>query len=265
MSAPRSGAPGQPAAGQPGAGQPGAGQPGAGQAGAGQAADSPAVPRQAGPGAAGEGTATRHPAAVTMPEQRLAGRLESLGNRAWQVVLGAAILTVAVGIILVAWPAATLTVVAVLLGAGLVISGVYRFIEGVAAKDISGGTRAADIVIGLLAIFIGLYCLRHHDVSIFLLALLVGVFWMVHGFTDLAVAASAPPRTGRGWLVVAGLIGIAAGAIVLFWPGISLLILLWALGFWLIFYGLLLAGRAFHLRRLSRRAAAAVAPAPAPA
>jgi uncharacterized membrane protein HdeD (DUF308 family) len=223
------------------------------------------VPRQQGAGSSGEATGTSQRGLGTMPEQRLASRLESLGNRSWQAVLAVAILMVAVGVILVAWPRATLIIVAILLGAGLVIAGVYRFIEGIAAKDISGGTRAAYIVIGLLAIFIGLYCLRHRDVSVFLLALLVGMFWIVHGFTDIAVAASAPSGTGRGWLVVAGLVGIAAGSIVLFWPGISLLILLWALGFWLIFYGLVLAGRAFHLRRVSRRAAKAVSQAPAPA
>lgn len=196
-------------------------------------------------------------------ERMVASKLESFGRRSWQAVLPVAILLVAAGVILLAWPRATLIIVAILLGAGLVVSGVYRFIEGIAAGDIGGGTRAAYIVIGLLAIFVGLYCLRHRDVSIFLLALLVGVFWITHGFTDLAVAATAPPRTGRGFLVVSGIVGIAVGAIVLFWPAISLLILLTVLGIWLIFYGLVLAVMAFRVRRAARRAAAAVAPEPA--
>lgn len=191
------------------------------------------------------------------PERVVASRLESLGDRAWQTMLAAAVLLLAVGVILVAWPRATLIIVAILLGAGLVISGVYRFVEGIAAKHLTGGTRAAYILIGLLAIFIGLYCLRHRDVSVFLLALLVGIFWMVHGFTDLAVAASAPPHTGRGWMVLAGLVGIAAGAVVLFWPGISLQILLWVLGIWLIVYGVMLAVMAFRVRGAAGRAAKA--------
>ena len=184
----------------------------------------------------------------------MVSRLESLGDRAWQAMLTVAILLVAVGVLLVAWPAATLTIVAILLGAGLVIAGIYRFIDGIAASEMSGGTRAAYILIGLLAIFIGLYCLRHRDVSVFLLALLVGIFWIMHGFTDLAVAAAAPPRSGRGWVVLAGLFSIAAGAVVLFWPGISLLILLWVLGIWLIVYGVMLAVMAFGLHRATRKA-----------
>ena len=218
------------------------------------------IPRQQGPATAGEGTGHRGfgPGDGPVPPERiLAGRLESLGDRAWQAMLTVAVLLLAVGVLLVAWPAATLTIVAILLGAGLVIAGLYRFIDGIAAKNMSGGTRTASILIGLLALFIGLYCLRHHDVSIFLLALLVGIFWIMHGFTDLAVAATDPPRSGRGWLVVAGLFSIAAGAVVLFWPGISPLILLWVLGFWLIFYAVMLAVMAFGLRRTTKRTAKA--------
>jgi uncharacterized membrane protein HdeD (DUF308 family) len=229
-------------------------------------ADQPQVPRQQGP-VPGEGAPTGQAgAAAAAPERMGSSMLESLGRRSWHTVLAAAILMLAVGVILVAWPGATLIIVAVLLGAALVITGIYRFIGGIADKDISGGTRAAYIVIGLLAIFVGLYCLRHRDVSVFLLALLVGIFWIMHGFTDLAVAASSPPRTGRGWLVLSGIVGIGAGAVVLFWPGISLQIMLWVLGIWLIVYGVILAGLAFHLRRLTKSAAAMAAPpAPQPA
>jgi uncharacterized membrane protein HdeD (DUF308 family) len=54
---------------------------------------------------------------------------------------------------------------------------------------------------------------------------------------------------GRGLRVVAGLFSIAAGAIVLFWPGISLVLLLTVLGIWLIFYPVVLGALAFRLRR----------------
>jgi uncharacterized membrane protein HdeD (DUF308 family) len=189
-------------------------------------------------------------------ERDVVSTLEPLGRQAWLAVLTVAALTVAVGVLLLAWPKATLIVVAILLGAGLVISGLFRLIEGFTAKDASGGTRAAYVVIGLLAILVGLYCLRHHDVTIFLLALLVGAFWIVHGVTDLAVAATSGPAPGRGLRMVAGLIGVAAGIIVLFWPGISLVVLLTVLGIWLIFYGVVLAVLAFRLRHWFRAEAA---------
>jgi uncharacterized membrane protein HdeD (DUF308 family) len=182
-------------------------------------------------------------------EERVARTFEPLGSRAWQAVLTAALATLAVGVILLVWPKATLAIVAILLGAGLVISGLYRLVEGFTARDTSGGMRAAYVVIGLLAILVGLYCLRHRDVTVFLLALLVGAFWIVHGVADIAVAATSGPMPGRAFRLVAGLFSIAVGCIVLFWPAISLIVLLTVLGIWLIFYGLVLGGLAFGLKR----------------
>jgi uncharacterized membrane protein HdeD (DUF308 family) len=186
-------------------------------------------------------------------EERAAGTFEPLGSRAWLAVLTAAVATLAVGVILLAWPRATLVIVAILVGAGLVISGLYRLVEGFTARDTSGGMRAAYVVIGLLAILVGLYALRHHDVTIFLLALLVGAFWIVHGVADVAVAATSGPMPGRAFRLVAGLFGIAAGCIVLFWPAISLIVLLTVLGIWLIFYALVLGALAFGLKRSVKR------------
>jgi uncharacterized membrane protein HdeD (DUF308 family) len=187
-------------------------------------------------------------------EERVARTFEPLGSRAWLAVLTAAVATLAVGVILLVWPKATLVIVAILLGAALVISGLFRLVEGFTARETSGGMRAAYVMIGLLAILVGLYCLRHRDVTIFLLALLVGTFWIVHGVADVAVAATAGPFPGRTFRLIAGLFSIAAGAIVLFWPAISLIVLLTVLGIWLIFYALLLGALAFGLKRSVKKA-----------
>jgi len=227
-------------------GQPGGpGGPGStGSTGSTAQAERPGGP--GGPGGAGVAGRT--------VEERIVRPFEPLGSRAWLAVLTAALATLAVGIILLVWPKATLTIVAILLGAGLVISGLYRLVEGFTAQDTSGGMRAAYVVIGLLAILVGLYCLRHRDVTIFLLALLVGTFWIIHGVADVAVAATAGPFPGRVFRLVAGLFSIAAGCIVLFWPAISLIVLLTVLGIWLIFYGLVLGALAFGLKRSVKKA-----------
>jgi uncharacterized membrane protein HdeD (DUF308 family) len=218
------------------------------------------VPPQHGPVRQGAGPARQAGAGHPAVEERVEGRagrgeqLASLGSKAWLVALGAAVGCVVVGIMLLAWPSATLTIVAILLGVSLLVSGLLRLFDGFTASDESGGMRAAYIVIGLLAILVGLYCLRHRDVTVFLLALLVGAYWIIHGVADLAVAATSGPLPGRGLRVAGGLFSIAAGIVVLFWPGISLVLLLTILGAWLLFYGVVLAALAFRLRRELRYA-----------
>lgn len=224
-----------------------------------------AIPRQEAPGyGRGDqpeaGLPPRGTSITSAADQRPGGVLGLVGQ-AWPVVLLAALGMLAIGVILLVWPRATLTVVAILLGAALVIGGIFRLVEGFTARQASGAGRAGDVLIGIVAIVAGLFCLRNHDETIFLLAFLLGAFWIVHGIADLAVAATAGPVPGRGFRVVAGLFSIAAGTVVLFWPGISLVLLLTVLAAWFLFYGVVLLILASQLFRLGRRGPAAASSA----
>ncbi|HEY5355424.1 MAG TPA: DUF308 domain-containing protein [Streptosporangiaceae bacterium] len=176
--------------------------------------------------------------------------------QAWQVIMLVAVVTFAVGLILLVWPKATLIVVAALLGVALLVSGLFRLIHGFTAHDATGGMRAAYVIIGLLAILAGLYCLRHLDVTVVLLAFIVGVFWTLHGIVDLSVAATSGPGTGRGLRAVTGVLSLAAGLIVMFWPKISLSVLLWVMGIWLLAYGVMLGVMALSIRHAAKAALA---------
>ena len=170
----------------------------------------------------------------------------------WQVIMLVAVVTFAVGLILLVWPKATVIVVAALLGAALLVTGIFRLIHGFTAQDASGAMRAAYVIIGLLAALAGLYCLRHISVTVVLLAFIVGVFWTLHGIVDLSVAATSGPGTGRGLRAVTGALSLAAGLIVMFWPTISLTILLWVMGIWLLAYGVMLAVMALSMRHVAK-------------
>lgn len=176
--------------------------------------------------------------------------------QAWQVIMLVGVVTFALGLILLVWPKATLIVVAALLGAALLVSGIFRLIHGFTAHDATGGMRAAYVIIGLLAILAGLYCLRHISVTVVLLAFILGVFWTLHGIVDLSVAATSGPGTGRGLRAVTGVLSLAAGLIVMFWPTISLKVLLWVMGIWLLAYGVMLAVMALSIRHAARAALA---------
>lgn len=177
--------------------------------------------------------------------------LATAARQAWPAVLAGGLGMIAVGVILLVWPHASLTVVAILVGAALVVSGLVRLWEGLTASNQSGGMRAAYVVIGLLAILAGLYCLRHHALSLFIVAFLVGVYFIVHGVADIGIALSARVP-GRGVRGVLGVFSLAAGIIIVVWPAVTLVLLLTIVAAWLIFYGLLLAGLAFGLRRAGR-------------
>ncbi|HEX5190104.1 MAG TPA: HdeD family acid-resistance protein [Streptosporangiaceae bacterium] len=174
---------------------------------------------------------------------------------AWPAFMAAGLAAIAVGVMLLAWPKATLAIAAILIGASLIVAGMLRLIDGFTAHDASGGRRVAHVLIGLLAIIVGLYCIRHYHITIAVLAIVVGLFWILHGIADIAAGLFAGPFPGRWLTAAAGVLSLCAGLIVLFWPTISLTVLIAVLGIWLLVYGILMAITAFGLRRAGRTGA----------
>jgi uncharacterized membrane protein HdeD (DUF308 family) len=170
----------------------------------------------------------------------------------WQALLAAAAAMFILGLILLAWPHASIVVVAVLIGIALLVTGVVRLVQGLTAGEQGGAKRVAYVVIGILAGLAGLYCLRHIDVTTAVLGFIVGLFWVMHGVVDLAVAATAGPREGRGLIAVTGALSLIAGLIVMFWPSESLTVVVAVIGIWLALDGVLLGFTAFQLRKLSQ-------------
>jgi uncharacterized membrane protein HdeD (DUF308 family) len=177
--------------------------------------------------------------------------LATAARKSWPIVLLGALGMIALGIMLLVWPHASLTVVAILIGAAIVVSGLVRLWEGLTASDRSGGMRAAYVAIGLLAILAGLYCLRHHALSLFIVTFLISVYFIAHGIADIGVAVSTRVP-GRGIRAVLGLFSLAAGIVILVWPAITLVLLLTIAAAWLMFYGLALGVLAFSLWRAGR-------------
>lgn len=170
-------------------------------------------------------------------------------NRAWGsfAIFGA--LTFVVGILVLAWPGHTLVALAVLFGLQLVISGLVRLVAAIALTDASGGTRALMAILGLLGLLVGLWALRHIDITLSVLALFLAIYWIIDGVVEIFAAIDHPGLPGRGWVVAGGLFGILAGIILLAWPLPSLLVLAVILGIFLLSFGVLELMIGFGLRK----------------
>jgi uncharacterized membrane protein HdeD (DUF308 family) len=191
--------------------------------------------------------------AVNEPVQRGADVLAQLG-RHWGWLLGFGIITLLAAIVVLAWPGATLLVIAVLFGVQLIVAGIFRFVAAFASEDTSGGTRVLMALLGVLSIIIGLWAVRHVLLTLLALIVLLGIFWVVNGTIELFTALSHRGMPQRGWSAGLGVLSILAGLVVLIYPGESLLTLSIVLGIWLLVYGLMEIAAAFRLRRLAHSA-----------
>jgi uncharacterized membrane protein HdeD (DUF308 family) len=181
---------------------------------------------------------------------------EMLGRvgRHWGWLLFFGIITLALGVLALAWPGHTLIAIAVVFGVQLVVMGVFRFVASFAYPDLSGGTRVLYALLGVLSLIIGLYALRHVLITIVALALLLGIFWVVNGTIELFTAISQRELPNRGWNIFSGILAIIAGFILLVYPAISVLALAIVVSVWLIVYGMMLVSVAVQMRSLARGA-----------
>jgi uncharacterized membrane protein HdeD (DUF308 family) len=101
---------------------------------------------------------------------------------------------------------------------------------------------------GLAAVLFGLAALLWPGPALFVLVIFFGAYALMDGV--LAIVAGIRGSEGRRWLLLGeGALGVLAGLVALFWPGISVLVLLYVIAFWAILTGALKVVTAISLRR----------------
>ena len=186
------------------------------------------------------------------PQPGPADVLARLG-RHWGWIMAFGTITLLAGVATLAWPGRTLIVVAVLFGIQLTVTGIFRFVAAFASDDLTGGTRVLLAVLGVLSLIIGLYAVRHVLITLLALALLLGIFWIISGAMELFTALAHREMRHRGWTALMGVVSVLAGAVVLAYPGISLLVLAVVLSIWLLIFGAMQIVLAFRIRALVGR------------
>jgi uncharacterized membrane protein HdeD (DUF308 family) len=171
----------------------------------------------------------------------------------WGWMLAFGILTIAAGICALVWPAITLLAAAIVFGVQLIVAGIYRLVAAFSPSE-STGTRVMLALLGVLSLIIGLYAVRHVLLTIVALALLLGIFWVANGVIELFNTFSSRETTGRGWVVAMGIVSIVAGVLLLAIPGLSLVVMVFLIGAWLIFFGVMQTSVALQLRSATHAA-----------
>lgn len=166
----------------------------------------------------------------------------------WGLVLAYGLVTLGLGIVLVVWPEASVTVFTVLIAIQLIIAGIFRIVAALAMSKVDGGMRALVGLSGGVALVVGLLVLREPLQTVVVLGLILGVWWVVAGVIDIIGAFLSPSSAGRGWDILTGVVSLLAGGFLLVYTEISLHVLVVFVAIWLILAGLLAIVAAFRLR-----------------
>ena len=118
----------------------------------------------------------------------IAGRHDGGG---WAIAGG--VLAVIMGIVVLAWPAATSLAVLYIIAAWAIISGIAD-IAGAFAGGISGGRRIWLVILGLIGIAVGIYFFVHPVSGVLTLLWVVGIYLVVLGVFRIIAGFMQPPR-----------------------------------------------------------------------
>ncbi|MER5434050.1 HdeD family acid-resistance protein [Streptomyces sp. NPDC002588] len=186
------------------------------------------------------------------PEPPFEGPLHALSRAAWQVVLCTGAASLVLGVLVLAWPDATLLAAGILFGLYLVISGVFQLAAAFGTHKATS-LRVLAFVSGALSLLLGLFCFRGPMQSVLLLALWIGIGWLIRGVTQVLAAAHDPAMPARGWQILLGIVTFVAGIVLIDSPFESVTVLTLVGGIWLVAVGVVETITALRIRSRARR------------
>lgn len=125
----------------------------------------------------------------------------------WWVVAVLGLISIAAGVLAVAYPDITLRVLGIVIGIYLLIAGAV-WVTLAVEEEASPGLHVLRMIVGFLALLAGLVCIVRPGASVLAVLLAVAFWFLMVGVADLARAIVEP--SGR-WL--SGIFGVAALAV----------------------------------------------------
>ena len=179
----------------------------------------------------------------------------SLLPHLWKSTLLSGILSLIVGVLILAWPGRTILVAAIMFGIYLLITGAAQVFFAF-SLHVSAGSRILLFISGAASLILAVLAFRHFGkdqlTAILLLAIWIGIGFIFRGVGTTVSAISDPHLPGRGWSIFVGLISLLAGIVVLASPLESIVTLAIVVGVWFVVIGIFEIVSSFGIRKASK-------------
>ena len=182
-----------------------------------------------------------------------------IGNltRNWWAFVLQGVLAIGVGIAAFAVPSATLSAFLAVFGAYAVVAGVFEIAGGF---SMANGPKWSLVLGGLVSIAVGVITFVSPSSTAVAASLLVGIYAIAAGVgrTSAAYMLGQVGQTSSQWLLyLSGIVSILFGVLLIASPGDGVLAVLWLIGFYAIFAGVVSIAFGIRLRGLGQDVAGA--------
>jgi uncharacterized membrane protein HdeD (DUF308 family) len=166
----------------------------------------------------------------------------------WWMLLLRGIAAVIFGVLAFAWPGMTLLTLIMFYGAFALIDGVLAIVAA-----ITGGAPAPRwwlAVAGLLGVATGLLMFMMPGLTAFVLLYFIAGWAIATGVFQIIGAIKLRKEIDNEWfLILGGIVSVLFGVGVMMAPGAGALALIWVIGTYAIFTGVMFVALAFRLKR----------------
>ena len=159
------------------------------------------------------------------------------------------LVALAFGVLTFVWPEISLTALVFLFGAYALVDGLFTAVAALGAPE---GYRPwwALLLEGVFGVAAGFVAFFWPDITALALLYLIAAWAVVTGVLENVAAVRLRKLIVGEWLLATGgVLSVLFGLLLAAWPGAGALAVLWLIGAYAVFYGLLLITLGLRLRR----------------
>ena len=180
--------------------------------------------------------------------------IPSLLPHLWKSTLISGVLSLIVGVVVLAWPGISVLTAAVAFGIYLLITGAAQVVFAF-SLHVSAGSRILLFISGAASLILAVLAFRHfgQGYAVLLLAIWIGIGFIFRGVATTVSAIHDPHLPGRGWSIFLGVITLIAGIVVLGSPLQSIITLALVVGVFFVVIGVFEIVSSFGIRKASKQ------------
>jgi uncharacterized membrane protein HdeD (DUF308 family) len=185
---------------------------------------------------------------------------DQLNRYSWLFVLQG-VLAIALGVATFVAPQPTLAAFIAVFAAYAVVSGALSIGAGLSLPT---GPSWALVLGGIAGIAVGVLTFIQPDATAVAVVLLVGIYAIATGVAQVGAAFTLGGFTNTWLLGLSGVVSVAFGVLLVMAPTDGVLAVLWLIGIYIIYFGIMSVAAGLGLHRIGKDVSSLVEQAPAP-